>query len=124
MERRVVLLGVAAMLTASSPAFAQVPQRMTLDDALRVAQASNPAYQRAQFQVRATELGVRSGWGQFLPSLTAQVNWGASSRTQLTGTNDFGESVALPSPVNFKSSSATQSLGGSIRLFDGFLFVE
>jgi len=124
MELRVTLLGAAAVLIAGSPAAAQTPQRMTLDEALRVAQQSNPAYLRAQFQVQATELGVRSGWGQFLPSLTAQVNWGASSRTQLTGTNDFGESVTLPSPVNFKSSSATQSLRGSITLFDGLANVK
>lgn len=124
MELRVVLFGFAAVLAAGSPAAAQVPQPLTLDEALLVAQRNNPAYQRAQFQVQATELGVRSGWGQFLPSLTAQVNWGASSRTQLTGTNDFGESVALPSPVTFKSSSATQSLGGSITLFDGLANVK
>ena len=74
---RVALLGAAAALSLGSPASAQAPQRMTLDEALLVAQRSNPAYQRAQFQVQATELGVRSGWGQFLPSLTAQVNWGA-----------------------------------------------
>ena len=93
---------------------------LTLEEALTLAERWNPAYRRALADRRAADAGVRAGYGAFLPSLNASLGWGGGSSTTLTGTDDFGQSVRLPNPISFSSSSASQSLSSSMTIFDGF----
>src|SRR5690606_26431030 len=41
-----------------------------------------------------------------------------SSRT-VTGEDDFGQPVELPNPIDFRRSSASQSISAGLTLFDG-----
>ena len=93
---------------------------MTLEDAVELGRRRNPLYRRAVIDANAASAGVWSGYGAFLPTMNANVNWNGSRRTTVTGTDDFGQSIELPSPITFRSSSASQSVQGGLTLFDGF----
>jgi outer membrane protein len=113
---------VAAVL--ASPLAAQgraaVPAQLTLEDAIAIARERNPDYLQAGNTVRAQGAQVRAGWGAFLPDLTANLGFGGSNSTRVTGEDDFGRPVQLPQPINFKGSSSSQSLSARLTLFDGF----
>jgi outer membrane protein len=114
-------VALLALMAAQGPAAAQeIPQRLTLDDALRLARERNPSYRRAQVQADATGADVRAGWGAFLPSVSAGLSFSGATFTRVTGEDDFGQPRELPDPITFQSSSASQSVGGQLTLFDGF----
>ena len=118
MTKLIALIGAGVFATA--PAAAQDPPRvMTLADALEIARDRNPSYLRAVAQADATGADVRASFGAFLPNLNANLSWNGSSRTTITGEDDFGRPIELPSSFTFKSSSASQGLSTAITLFDG-----
>jgi outer membrane protein len=97
----------------------EIPQVLTLGDALAIARDRNPAYRRAVAQAEATGADVRASFGAFLPNLNANLSWNGNSRTTITGEDDFGRPIELPEAFTFRSSSASQGLSSSITLFDG-----
>ncbi len=107
-------------LTAPLPLGAQaVPEVLTLEDALELARAHNPAYLRSLAQADAAGAGVRAGFGAFLPNLNANVGWNGSRNTTRIGEDDFGRPIVGDSALTFQSSSASQSISTSMTLFDG-----
>jgi outer membrane protein TolC len=114
-----ILFG-ALLLGATAVAHAQgsLPS-LTLTEALDIARERNPTYRRARNEIDVAAAGVRAGWGAFMPNLDAGMSWSGNSRTQVTGQDDFGRTVALDNPVTFQSSSVSQSVSGSLVLFDG-----
>ncbi len=113
---------IAALL--ATPLFlstveAQVPARLSLEDALTLARERNPAYRRVLAQANASGADVVAGYGAFLPSLTGNLNFYGSSNTVVTGTDDFGKPIELTDPLTFRNSSTTQTLSTNITLFDG-----
>lgn len=118
MKRSALLL--LTLLVAALPAVAQeVPVRLTLADALRIARARNPAYLQVLNDVGVAAAGERAGWGAFLPSLSANLSLSASSSKVVTGQDDFGRPIDRDPPLEYKGSSTSQSLGASLTLFDG-----
>ena len=117
--RAVHVARVLVGLAMPSLALAQVPAQLTLEDALSIARARNPAYLRAVALADASGTEVRAGFGAFLPSLSANLSWSGNSRTIITGEDDFGQPVRLPDPLTFRSSAASQSVSSSLVLFDG-----
>jgi outer membrane protein len=113
------MLLLSAFALAATTLGAQERPSLTLEDAIAIARERNPEYLQSRASIRARGLDVRSMWGAFLPSLSTSVQWNASSRTQLTGTDDFGQTVSLPEPITFRSSSASQSISSTLTLFDG-----
>ena len=108
------------LLMAAWPLLAQQElPTMTLEDALAIARQRNPQFQQSMVDVNLAGAGLRTRYGQFLPTLRASLGWSGNRRTTVTGTDDFGRSVELPTAVTFRSSSATQSVSGSMTLFDG-----
>jgi outer membrane protein, protease secretion system len=106
-------------LGAASMGAQEIPSRLTLDDALRIAEARNPSYLRAQQERDATLAGGRRSMGAFLPSLSVSAGVaGASSRT-LTGEDNFGRPVALPEPIDYTRSSTQQGVTLNYTLLDG-----
>jgi len=97
----------------------QAPVQLTLDDALELARQRNPAYRRALAQADAARADVLAGVGAFLPDLRGNLGFNGSSRTVVTGTDDFGHPVTLDDPVTFQGSSSSQGLQTGITLFDG-----
>lgn len=98
----------------------QEPPRLTLEEATEIALRRNPAALASEAQADAAGLDVRAGYGRFLPTVNANMDWSAGSSTTLTGTDDFGRTVTLPTPTTVRRSSASQGFSGSLRLFDGF----
>lgn len=56
---------------AARAAAQEVPARLTLEDALRIAQQRNPAYRQALNDVDVAAAEERAGWGEFLPTFDA-----------------------------------------------------
>ncbi len=113
------MIGVV-LVVSSVPMTAQEVPTMTLEEAIDIALDRNPQYLSALAQFDATTVGIRSAYGAFFPTLSANVQWNGNSRTTLSGTDDFGQTVTLPEPVSVRSSSANQSFSSSLTLFDGF----
>jgi outer membrane protein TolC len=116
----VVLLGA----TATALCAQELSGRLTLEDALSIARDRNPEYRQALNQTNAAAAQVRSGFGRFLPRLSASMGWNLQSSRTLTGTDDFGSPVALDDPIDFRSSSASQGISGSVTVFDGLANVN
>ncbi len=112
------ILGAMPLVVGSLGA--QELPTMTLEEALAIARDRNPSLASVRSQVGAASVGVRSAWGSFLPDLTAQMRWNGGSNTTLSGTDDYGQTVTLPTPITVRSSSATQGFGSNLTVFDGF----
>ncbi len=111
-----VALGICAVVMRGE---AQVPTRLSLDEALELARERNPAYRRALAQADATGADIAAGVGAILPNLTGNLNFSGSSNTVVTGTDDFGKPIELTDPLTFRNSAASQGLSTNITLFDG-----
>lgn len=117
--------GALALLTAAlllpAAAVAQgVPDTLTLDAALGLAQDYNPSLRRAVVRADASGADVRAGFGAFLPTLNANLGFSGSRTSTSTGTDTTGQAIKLPQPVSFRNSNSTQSLSGQWTLFNGF----
>lgn len=108
------------MLLAGTATAQEPLAQLTLEEALEIARERNPDYRKALNTLDAAGVQARTGWGAFLPSLSASLSFSGNTSTRVTGEDDFGRPVDLPDPVDFQSSSASQSVGASMTLFDGF----
>lgn len=107
---------VLLTVLAAAPLRAQV-QVVTLPDAIRLAERTQPSMVQAQAGVRTAAAQRRNAWGAFLPSLTA-----GSSASEF-----FSEGAARVDPVtgqltsgNNTNRSVSTSLSASVDLFTGF----
>src|SRR5258705_3341216 len=101
---------------AAAPLLAQV-RVVTLPDAIRLAERTQPSMVRAQAGVRTAAAQRRNAWGAFLPSLTA-----GSSASEF-----FSEGAARVDPITGQltsgdntNRSVSTSLSASVDLFTGF----
>ena len=103
-----VAVGVLApsVLVAQDP----VPPSLSLSQAIRIAEGSNPAYLQVRNDAQLAEWDIRQAWGQLLPSANASttVGW------QGTGDQQFG-SITLED-LGFGSQPSTYSSSYSIGL--------
>lgn len=119
-SRAALLVAAAIALAAPRAALAQRDTlNLTLAEAIRVAKRQSPDLQKAQNTASAAGVAARAGWAGFLPSVSAGMNLTGFSSTKVTGEDNFGQPVELANPITFKSSSATQSVGLQLTLFDG-----
>lgn len=98
------------MVSAQSPADSLRP--ITLQEAVSLAQRNNPATVTARGQTRAAQSSVRSAYGAFVPSLSANV-----SQTQQSGQrfdNIRNQVVQSTQPWNYSAG-----VSSSLELFDG-----
>jgi len=112
-------LAAFAPLGAAAQQAAQIPATLTLEDALRIARRNSPEFLKLQNDTDLPSVAVRQRWSQFLPTLTSSMSFGGNSSTTSTGNDDFGGVVTNPQPITIRSSSASQSLGMNLTLFDG-----
>ena len=109
--RSLVLAAIPAILLAGT-AGAQQVRTVTLDEALRLAQASQPAMVSAHQSIRTAEAQRRQTFGAFLPSLTATTN---ASRSGVRIDATTGRPVAGSAPYN-----ESFGLRADLDLFTGF----
>jgi outer membrane protein len=107
---------VLLTMLAAAPLRAQV-RVVTLPDAIRLAERTQPSVVQAQAEVRTAAAQRRNAWGAFLPSLTA-----GSSASEF-----FSEGAARVDPVTGQltsgdntNRSVSTSLSASVDLFTGF----
>ncbi len=105
-----LLAGAAAPVAAQ-----EVPRKLTLDDAIRIALQRNPAHRRVLNDEDVTAVGERAAWSQFLPNVSANLSTGVSKSRFVSGADDFGR----PIPEDVHRSSADQSISANVTLFDG-----
>ncbi len=117
---RCALLLAAALLLPGSVAAQGLPDTLSLQTALGLAQDYNPALRRAVVQADASGADVRAGFGAFLPTLNANLGFSGSRTSTSTGTDTTGQAIKLPRPVSFQNSNASQNLSGQWTLFNGF----
>lgn len=121
MSARIMTLALGVALCAPHLAVAQQDTlHLTLDKALRLGHAYNPAYLRTENTAHAAGAAVRAGWGALLPRLNLSASVGGGSFTNVTGQDFYGRPVQLDTAATFRSSSTNQSLGLQFTLFDGF----
>jgi outer membrane protein len=107
---------VLLTMLAAAPLRAQV-RVVTLPDAIRLAERTQPSMVQAQAGVRTAAAQRRNAWGAFLPSLSA-----GSSASEF-----FSEGASRVDPVtgqlttgNSTNRSVSTSLSASVDLFTGF----
>jgi outer membrane protein len=111
---------VLALLLLPSAAVAQsVPARLTLEEALALARAHNPSLRRVVNEIEAAEANTRQQYGALLPRLNTSIGFGLGRSTALTGQDPFGRPVRLDDPIDYRSSTASQSIGAQMTVFDG-----
>lgn len=116
---RALATALLPLLVAAAAAAQQVPQRLSVEDALRLAEQHNPSLRKADNDVGAAEWGVRQAWAAFLPDLRTSLSFNASRSTGFVGQDDFGRPVQSPIALTTESSSASQGISAGITLFDG-----
>ena len=114
--KRVSLLVLVTAL-AGAPWLPAQERAITLAEAIRLAERTQPAMVEAESQVRTAAAQRRNAWGAFLPSLNA-----SSSASDF-----FSEGAARIDPVtgqlttgNSSNRSINTSLSASVDLFTGF----
>jgi outer membrane protein len=114
------LLAVAAsLLVVSTPLAAQeAPRELSLDEALRVAEASNPAYLGSQAGVREAAARERQSRGAFLPQLSTSVSVGGSMSATRVGRDDFGNPLPAAQVVESTRSNTGHAVRMGIPLFE------
>ena len=107
---------VLLTVLAAAPLRAQV-RVVTLPDAIRLAERTQPSMVQAQAGVRTAAAQRRNAWGAFLPSLTA-----GSSASEF-----FSEGAARVDPITGQltsgdntNRSVSTSISASVDLFTGF----
>ena len=113
---RAVLIALALIISVRS---VSAQEALTIEAAIRIAREHNPAFRRAQNDVFVADADIRRSYGALLPSLNADLRFSGYSSSRVTGENDYGQPVKLPSAIDFKGSSASQGVGLNLTLFDG-----
>jgi outer membrane protein len=108
----VTLVTLAVLCTLAPALYAQErPSALSLDDALRMAEGSNPAYRRATNDALLNGVEMRTTWvDQLLPTPTLQLTTGYQGNLQRIGRDDFGNPVERASADWIYSSSTSQYL--------------
>ena len=111
-----VLLLVLTSASACSPLLAQ-ERVVTLEEAVRLAERSQPRVVEARAGVHTAAAQRRNAWGAFLPSVTAGSS---ASEFFSEGANRIDPITGLLSSGNASNRSVTTSLSASVDLFTGF----
>ena len=106
------LLSLALLVVSALPASAQQPQRITFDDAIRIALDQNYQIKQRSNSVRLAEIGVSSARAAFLPNFG--VNTGGRRSYGLSFDTNVGQ-LRTTAYDGFDIGMST-----SITVFDGF----
>ncbi|HEY4100604.1 MAG TPA: TolC family protein [Gemmatimonadales bacterium] len=122
MVRTEVLMSAAiAALVFANPAHAQQPQppvkTVTLDEAIRMSEQSQPSIIAAQGLIDVDQATIRARKGAFLPSLSVSSS---GSRAFSQGPSRSDPSTGQIISGNRTSQSVSMNASSSLTLFDGF----
>jgi outer membrane protein len=109
----VTLVTLAAPCTLAPALHAQdrPPSTLSLEDALRMAEGSNPAYRRATNDALLNGVEMRTTWvDQLLPTPTLQLNTAYTGNLQRFGRDDFNNPVERANADWVYASTTSQYL--------------
>jgi outer membrane protein TolC len=117
-EIRVIVAIAAVVLAAGAgPIAAQTnpSSRLTLDQALQLAERSNPQYRQATNNLELNDIENREGWLSMLPQpqlrvLSSSMSW----NLQRVGTDPFGNPLPNPEARLVQSSTSSQAAAMSL----------
>ncbi|MBZ0201168.1 MAG: TolC family protein, partial [Ignavibacteriaceae bacterium] len=90
-----------------------------LDEAIRIALQRNTSLEKGKNNISTYEAGVKSAWGNFMPSLNANGGFGWTRSDQNGTTRNLGGFVIdVPATVS-ESRNYNAGVNSSITLFDG-----
>lgn len=95
-----------------------VPGVLSFEEAVEVALERNPSYQRQANAVTTAEYGERQSAGALLPSVSANLGFTGYTSRNKTAFDDLGRPLEEPDFVESTTSSASQTLGGSVPLLN------
>lgn len=107
---------VLLTLLSASPLRAQ-DRVVTLADAIKLAERTQPSMVQAQSEVRTAAAQRRNAWGTFLPSLSASSS---ASEFFSEGANRVDPVTGQLTSGNSTNRSVSTSLSASVDLFTGF----
>lgn len=110
MHRQLFLLALLC-LAMTGVGQAQVSQRITLEDAIKIALENNFQMKRAQNAIDLAETDIKNAYAQFAPTLNANMSMNRSSGQQF-------DQVTL-TYGNIVTENASGSIGTGITLFSG-----
>lgn len=111
---RALVLGTALLALSATSLFAQqVPDELTLDDAIALAKSNNPTFLTTANDQSAANWQVREAWAQFVPSVTANLNgtWQEAGQ-QRFGTIVFSEGATTDWLYSGYSFNANMRIDG------------
>jgi outer membrane protein len=111
------LMGTLLLLLPSAAA-GQGSTVLSLEEALRRAGESNPAYRRALNDLELSSVERLQAWGAYLPEFSFSTGTGLNLNRQLIATDPFGNPIENPITEWRSTSSTSQSIRGSISLFE------
>lgn len=117
--RSIVVAALVAIICPGLVGAQDLPPRLTLEDALRIARSYNPQYRQALAERDVAAAQRRQGLGALLPTLNASFGTGGGSSRTLSGQGNLGEVIESEEYVVSRSSSASQGISASLTLFDG-----
>lgn len=87
--KKTLLLSIFTLLISSGISYAQSVQRITLQDAVRISLENNYQLKQAENNLALTELGIKSEYADFLPTLNGSVRSSRNTGNQFN--NNTGE---------------------------------
>ena len=109
---------ISAIAQTQDPA-SQVPARLTLEEALRLARTHSPGYQQVMNDMEVADARIRSAWGSLLPTLGTTMSLSGGQSTTETYVDPTGKPQRLDDPQISKGSSLSQGIGANFMLFNG-----
>ncbi len=110
---------LSLILTLCLTAISLGQKQINLDEAIRIAFQRNTSLEKGKNNINTYEAGVKSAWGNFLPSLNANGGFGWTRSDQKGTTRNLGGFVIdVPATVS-ESRSYNAGINSSITLFDG-----
>jgi outer membrane protein len=107
---------VLALFVLAAPLAAQeeVPERLTLEEALEIARSSNPGFRQSRNDERLSDWDVRQAWGRLFPQASARVGVGwQGTGEQQVGSLTLGD-LGIGDQPSYYSSNYSIGLNYSL----------
>lgn len=108
---------VLALLLPAEPVSAQDGLVLSLEEALARATEFNPGLRRTVNNLELSDIERKQVWGAYLPTFSFYAGTGVNLNRQLVSVDEFGNPVDNPFQDWKTSSSTTQSINGSLSLY-------
>src|SRR5690606_26923704 len=117
---KLAFVAIPILLAASPLSGQQLPARLTLEDAIRIAESRSPDYRQAAIDLDQAEISERRVFrNTFFPQITGGLSFSARAYRTYTAQNFDGSDLPQPLVNTGQGSTSSQSLGMAMTLFDG-----